>query len=89
MIEVYFAEVDQTTEYVDRLNIPWYGNGLSFKEPTAVTGRVTSFMFFDHKMANADHIDRFMAVWWDEKTAPTIAQLEKLVDDEFEGFYEG
>ena len=75
--EVHFAQVDKTVEYVDMLNIPWYGSqggdGGAF-EP----GRVTSFTTVKHKDSDGDE-DLYLVVWWGREQ-PTPEEITAKID---------
>jgi hypothetical protein len=84
VLKAHFAEVDKTVEYVDRLNIPWWGgesNTNAFD-----TGRVTSFT----TMSYNKRPELFMLVWWDqaqptkEEMEAAIAELLEDIDDDID-----
>lgn len=72
--KVEFQESERCTNYLDYLNIPWWGSeqgdGKAFK-----AGRVTSFMGFKHKKEN------FIIIWWN-RPQPTKTEIIQKIKEE-------
>lgn len=71
--ELHSTDVDRTQDFVDYLDIPWWGNdhGAAF-EP----GRVTSFTAIEHNN------EQFLLVWWN-RDRPTEAEVQTKLDEWF------
>ncbi len=79
MLQVHSVEVDRTQDFVDFLNIPWWGqqdsDGNAF-----VPGRITSFTAIERSG------ELFMVVWWDQPQ-PNQEELQAAVDKYCEELY--
>ena len=83
MIRVVSAEVDRTSDYVDMLQIPWYGSPMPATDRGSFTpGRITSFTVVRYPVELAGKSpwcnSAFLISWYDQP-APSTSEMLELV----------
>lgn len=74
MITILDPDVDKTTDFVDALNIPWYG-GDTTGDGAFTPGRITSFTIHNYTPPGEESV-KLMVIWWDQD-APTPQQMDE------------